>query len=101
MTASLISDYPDQTRRLAARIDVSLAGGLHISNWRAGYTNLSPGETHETIWTQSLPAQGSLLGINLFELVAQDVTPAPFNQPPYPPAGDRENALCQLTCSAP
>jgi hypothetical protein len=34
-----------------------------------------------------MPAIGSVIGANTFTLMAEDVTPAPYNQPPYPPAG--------------
>ncbi len=48
-----------------------------------------------------IPALGSVIGVNLFELVGEDVTPAPFNQPPYPPAGDTATASCMVTGVAP
>ncbi len=37
-----------------------------------------------------LPAFNPLNGDNVFTLHAQDVTPAPYNQPPYPPAGAKD-----------
>jgi len=101
MRVSLTNTYPDQIRQVAARINVTLAGGQSITNWRGGYTNLDPGETHETVWTQSLPAMGRLVGINHFDLEAEDVTPIPYNQPPYPPAGDTATGGCTISAAAP
>ncbi len=74
-----------------------LAGGQGYSNWRAGFTNVGPGDSYLTSWVQNIPALGSLEGENLFTLVAEDVTPPPYNLPPYPPAGDTDNASCLIT----
>jgi hypothetical protein len=52
-------------------------------------------------WNQNLPALSSLVGDNTFELVAEDVTPSPYNQPPYPPAGDTDTDICTATGIAP
>jgi hypothetical protein len=88
MTASLTNRSPDWPREIAGRIDLTLAGGGLYSNWRAGYAVLVAGETIDVGWNQVIPALQPLLGDNLFTLVAEDVTPAPYNQPPYPPSGD-------------
>ncbi len=37
-----------------------------------------------------------LIGTNMFTLRAFDVTPAPYNQPPYPASGDSANAVCSV-----
>jgi len=83
--------------RVAARIDVALASGATYSNWRAGYTNIANWSSFTTSWNQSFPALGSVDGFNTFTLVAEDVTPAPYNQPPNPPAGDTATATCTVT----
>ncbi len=101
MQASLTNDYTGQSRRVAGRINVLLAGGGFYANWRAGFTNLSPGESYSTSWNSAIPALGSVIGENSFTLVAVDVTPSPFNQPPYPPAGDSDQAACVVTGIAP
>jgi len=88
-------------RRAAARIDVIIAGGSSISNWRSGYTNLSAGEFFSSGWMQSLPGLGTLVGENQFSLDALDVTPPPYNQPPYAAAGDMATDVCTVTASAP
>jgi hypothetical protein len=96
-----LTNLTAETRRAAARIDVTLANGASYTNWRAGSTNLSPGEVYSALWNQSLPAAGALVGNNLFALVAEDVTPAPYNQPPFAPSGDTDTSVCSVTASAP
>jgi len=96
-TVSLTNTYLGQTRRMAARININLASGASVSNWRGGYTNIAAGASYVTTWNQNFPALGSLVGDNEFVLVAEDVTPAPFNQPPYPPAGDADSHICTVT----
>ncbi len=88
-------------RRIAARIDVALAGGQIYTSWRAGYTNVNGGEIRVESWAQSLPAVGSLVGDNLFQLQAEDVTPPPYNQPPNPPAGGTASGSCTVIGVAP
>ncbi len=96
-----LSNVVEYHRTIAGRINVILAGGASYQNWRAGYTNLGPNETFVTAWMQTLPALASLAGANVFELHAEDVTPSPYNQPPYPAAGDVDTATCTVTGIAP
>jgi len=98
---SLTNAHETENRRIAARINVRLADNSAFMNWRAGYTNLRPLETYSASWNQNLPAVGGLVGENLFTLVAVDVTPTPYNQPPYAPAGDAEARSCTITGVAP
>jgi hypothetical protein len=84
-------------RRLAGAIDARLAGGQHLSRWREGWSDLLPGEPFVRHWIQDFPALGSLAGDNVFTLSAEDVTPAPFNQPPYPPSGAVASDVCTVT----
>jgi len=91
----------DQTRRVAARIDALLANGTGYTNWRAGWTNLTSAEFFSSSWNQNFPATGTLVGDNLFTMVAEDVTPAPYNQPPYLPSGDTDTGSCTVTGLAP
>jgi len=100
-TAGLTNRYLAQTRRVAVRINADLAGGLHFTNWRAGWTNLERGDVFSKSWPQYFPALGNLVGDNEFTLTAADVTPAPYNQPPYPPSGDTDEAGCTVTGVAP
>jgi len=101
MTASLTNIYTGQARQFAATIDVYLGGGGFVSGWRTGYTNVAAGDSFTSSWSQTLPALDSLIGPNRFTIVAEDVTPAPFNQPPYPPAGGTDFAGCIISCSTP
>ncbi len=88
-------------RRLSGRMDVNLAEGGYFSNWRRGYTSTSPFEQVTLTWTQYIPALPAVVGGNTFHLLGADTTPAPYNQPPYPAAGDTASALCTVTGVAP
>jgi hypothetical protein len=88
-------------RRLSGRMDVDLAEGGYFSNWRRGYTSTSPFEQVTLTWTQHIPALPAVVGGNTFHLLGADTTPAPYNQPPYPAAGDTASALCTVTGVAP
>jgi plastocyanin len=96
MSVTMTNDYLGITRRLAGRIDVTT-----YSNWKSGSTNVAPGGSYITSWNQGIPALGSLIGSNVFELLAQDVTPSPFNQPPYPQAGDTDSESCTIVAMSP
>ncbi len=93
--------YNGDRRRIAAQLDVNLANGQYYPNWRAGFSNILPGNSYFTTWPQLMTALPSLVGVNTFTLVAEDVTPAPFNQPPYPASGDTDTANCTVTGIAP
>ncbi len=101
MSVSLTNLYAGQTRRISGRIDATLANGNFFPSWRAGYTNVAGGESYVSSWVQNIPALGSVIGDNTFMLTAFDVTPAPYNQPPYPPEGDTDTASCTVTALAP
>lgn len=98
---TLQNRYKDQSRRMAARIDVTLGNGTLYGNWRAGFTNIDPLGQYYTQWNTILPAVGSVVGDNVFRLSAEDVTPAPYNQPPYPASGDTDTSACTVTGIAP
>jgi len=101
ISVELANSYTGQSRRIAGRLDVALAGGGFYGNWRAGWANVAPESSYSTNWNQNLPALGSLVGSNVFTLTAADVTPAPYNQPPYPAAGDTDTAQCTVVGNAP
>ncbi len=101
MRVALDSCVPGPMRRIATHIDVQTGGGAFYANWREGYADVGPGSRLVDSWFQNIPALGSVLGENRFVLVAEDVTPAPYNQPPYPPAGDTATAFCVVTAVAP
>ncbi len=66
-----------------------------------GFTNVAAGNSFVTAWNQTIPALGSLIGSNTFQLRVEDVSPAPFNQPPYPAAGHTDTHACTLAAAAP
>jgi len=74
-------------RVVAARIDLTTASGLYFPNWRGGHTNVPWMSSEVYDWGFTLPEFQQLLGDNLFHLAVEDVTYAPYNQPPYPPSG--------------
>ena len=76
MTVRLDNFHTGQSRRAAARIDIALAGGGAIGNWRTGWTNMGAGGHFQTAWVQTIPALSALAGVNAFTLTAVDVTPS-------------------------
>lgn len=101
MSVRLENLYDGQTRRVAARLDATLASGASFPSWRAGYTNIAAGGSYVSTWNQNFPALGTLVGENRFTLLAVDVTPVPYNQPPYPASGDSASDSCTVTGVAP
>jgi len=96
-----LTNLTSETRQAAARIDVVVGNGTPYTYWRSGYTNLSPAEVYSNAWNQYLPGAQRLVGVNTFTLLGEDVTPAPYNQPPYIPSGDTHSDDCTVTASAP
>lgn len=78
-----------------------LADGSSVTGWRAGWSNVAAGGQFLAGWDQDIPALSSLAGINTFTLTTVDVTPAPWNQPPYPASGDEATANCTLSVALP
>jgi hypothetical protein len=94
MVATITNKYPAVSRRMAGRIDVTLGNGSFFSYWKAGNTPIGPGESYVETWQQNIPAVASLVGTNIFTLVCEDVTFAPYNNPPYAPSGDSSASIC-------
>jgi hypothetical protein len=86
-------------RRMAFQVDTRLASGYFIPRHRAGFTNIGPYDRFEISVNMNLPAYSALNGDNRFTLRAEDVTPAPYNQPPFPPsgAGDTHEVTINVT----
>ena len=101
MSVSLDNLYAGFTRTIDGRINLTLANGTSISNWRGGYTNVGAGSSYSSSWSQSIPALASVVGTNTFQLVAEDVTAAPYNQPPHPASGDTATVACTVIGYAP
>ena len=96
-----LTNLTTESRRMAASITVVMPDATQYPNWRAGWTNLSSEETYSVCWNQNLPGLGSLVGQSLFTLYGADVTPAPYNQPPFSPSGDTDSDVCTITAAAP
>jgi hypothetical protein len=88
-------------RQIAGRIDVRIASGREFTNWKSGSTTCGPYASYTTSWNQNIPAEGTLVGDNEFTLYGFDVTPAPYNQAPYPAEGDFGTTVCTVTGIAP
>ncbi len=99
--ATMYNERDDQYRRVAGRVNIQMAGGSSVMNWRSGSTTLSPGESYNAVWFTTFPAVGSIIGQNRFTLELEDVTVAPYNQPPYAPSGDRDTSVTTVTAFAP
>ncbi len=91
-----MTNNSDETRSIAGLLTVDLASGQFVNNWRRGYTNLTGGQVFQSSWTMTIPAQSFMIGDNVFSLYAQDVTPEPYNQPPYQPSGDTGFDSCTI-----
>jgi len=96
-----LANLTTENRRAAARINIVIGNGTPYTNWRAGWTNLASEETFSSNWNQNLPAIGTLVGNNVFTVIGEDVTPPPYNQPPFSPSGDTATDDCTITASAP
>ncbi len=98
---TLASTLVDGPRRLAGRLDAAVAAGQNYNNWKAGWLNLGPGESRDVSWNQTIPALSSVVGLNRFTLTGVDVTPPPYNQPPFAPSGSSGTAGCIVLGVAP
>jgi len=101
MAVTLENRYDEQRRRIGATIHFRNANYIYHHDWRTGFMNILPGQSKTIRWNQYIPAAGSYHGDNRFILVAEDITPAPWNQPPYPPAGHTDFSDCTVTGIAP
>ncbi len=98
---TLTNNYEGLNRQGKAVLSIQLAGDGFISNWRSGTVGLGPGENFKTGFSQTIPALASMRGTSSLLLTVDDVTPPPYNQPPYPPSGDRDSDGCTVIGVAP
>jgi len=89
------------SRRVAGRIAVTIANGMSFDPLRAGFTTIQPSSSFETQFPVTFPALATVIGQNTFVLTAEDVTPAPYNQPPYPPSGWTCTSTSVVTAAGP
>lgn len=83
-------------RSIDGRFDLTLANGMMIPGWRSGRIQLAPGEVYSYSWIQTFPASSSLDGTNTVAFSVMDVTPPPYNLPPYQPAGASDTDDCTI-----
>jgi len=86
---------------VAARIAVVTGNGNTYNQWRRGFTNVAAGDSFLKQFPVNLPPSAVVIGSNTFTLYTEDVTPAPYNQPPYPPSGDTCTATNVVVANAP
>jgi len=99
LSIQIISTTYNQTahpRLCYGRVDLQTAGGLYMAGISAGEFNLPPGvgEFYTVSWIKPLAARIPHVGLNHYHLLVVDVSPPPYNQPPYPPAGGWDTAQC-------
>jgi len=97
MSLELANLCTDQYRQVAGRIDVERADGSVLTHWRHGWVNLSAGTGFTQTWAVMIPPRQSMHGENKFILSSIDVTPPPYNQPPYWPSGRTASDSCAVT----
>ena len=97
MSLELANLSADQFRRVAGQIDVERADGSLLTHWRHGWITLSAAGSFTQTWPVMIPPRQSMHGINRFILYGVDVTPPPYNQPPYWPAGQTASDSCTVT----
>ncbi len=99
--SNLLTGGAVYARRVAGRIKVVLGGGTSYNPWRSGFTTIQPGASYFMQFPITFPAVPSVLGNNTFTLDAMDVTPTPYNQPPYPPSGTTCQKVNVVLANAP
>lgn len=99
--ATDLVNLTDYFRVAAANLDLRLPGGQFYSNFRRGSTGLDAAEFHRVSWNQQFPELVILDGTTTFELHALDVTPAPYNQPPFPSSGSMSTDQCLVPAVLP
>ena len=87
---------PIGSRTFVALIDLRLPQGTLIAGWRQRQVNLAPGEGFLNRWRLTAPARPYMVGETVLRLTVADVTPTPWNQPPYPPSGETDSASCTV-----
>jgi len=85
-------------RECFGRVDLETAGGLYMASISKGEFSLPAGigEYYSTSWIKPLPARILNVGVNRYTLIVTDISPLPFNQPPYPPSGSVNTGNCTV-----
>ncbi len=78
---------PETPRLAAVNIGLRTSGGQYFRNWRSGTAFVTQGEDTLEVWTQVIPNLWSFAGENQFLVRVEDISPPPYNLPPYQPSG--------------
>ncbi len=71
-----------------------LGRGDPLYEWRFRAIKLPPNGTWDRCWNNEMTDLQTLEDKNIVRLHVVDVTPPPFNQPPYPPSGYVVEDVC-------
>jgi len=82
-----IDNLVDSPRVVDGKIDLWLGGGSPYYNWRFRAVSLAASGTWNQCWNNQVDDLQTLEEKNIVRLTVVDVTPPPYNQPPYPPSG--------------
>lgn len=97
-----IHNTSPRKRRVAASLDLQLAGGYFMADIASGSKGIRAGESFTWEVGRIFPGHPLLVGTNTFRVTAFDITESPFNQPPYYPAsGDTAAGSCDVECLIP
>lgn len=89
-------------RRVAATLDLQLAGGYYLANLVTNSQILYPDQPISWGISRIFPGHPLLVGVNTFRFSVYDITEYPYNQPPqYPASGDTAVETCEVECLIP
>ncbi len=89
-----IENLVDSPRTVDGHIDLLLGSGEPLYEWRIRAVALPPLGSWEQCWNNQVLDLQSLEEKNIARLRVVDVTPPPYNQPPYPPSGSTAQDVC-------
>jgi hypothetical protein len=90
-----VRNLVDSPRVVDGRIDLWLGqGGSSVDNWRFREVEIEPNGSWQQCWNNHTLDLESLEEKNIARLRVMDVTPPPYNQPPYPPSGFVAEDFC-------
>jgi hypothetical protein len=93
-TCVIIENLVNSPRTVDGQIDLLLGGGEVIYEWRFRVVDVEPSGTSYQCWNNQLWDLPSFEEKNIARLRVVDVTPPPYNQPPYPPSGATAEDTC-------
>lgn len=88
-------------RHIDVGLSLRLPDGSVFENFRFTSFVFEEGEMQWNRWNQHFPPLPQLAGTTTYILRAVDVTPAPWNQPPYPPSGSSDISQVPIEITLP